>query len=86
MRRSGVGFRGEERQLKKKKKEVKKGGEGTRAWSLRPEEEEDVETFLRVAEGRDGRQRRTWLLCGSSRQPEIQVSGVRTHTLECRVK
>lgn len=43
-------------------------------------------TFLSVAKGRDGRQCRTWLLCVSSRQPEIQVSRVCTHMLECRVK
>lgn len=51
-----------------------------------PEEEEDVDAFLRAVEGRDRRQRRTWLLCVSSRQPEIQVIGECTHTLECRVK
>lgn len=51
-----------------------------------PEEEEDVETFLSTEEGRDRRKRRTWLLCVSSRQPEIQVSTECTHTLECRAK
>lgn len=50
------------------------------------EEEEEAKTFLSVAEGRDWRQCRTWLLCVSSSQPEIQVSRVCTHMLECRVK
>ena len=41
------------------------------------EEEDEAKTFLSVAEGRNGRQRRMWLLCVcvcvcvSSRQPEI---------------
>lgn len=49
-------------------------------------EEEETKTFLSVAEGRNLRQCRTWLLCVSARHPEIQVSGAYTHTLECRVK
>lgn len=84
----GLVFQGKERQLKK---EVKKWV----AWIINAlvsqalcehEEQEDVETFLSAVEGRDRRQRRTWLLCVSSRQPEIQVSTECTRTLECRVK
>lgn len=74
-----AGLKGEGGQLEK---EIKKRL-GVPQALCEPGEEE---TFLSVAEGSDGRQRRTWLLCVSSMQPEIQVSGVCTHTLECRVK
>lgn len=42
-------------------------------------------SFFGAAKGRDGRQRRTWLLCVSHRQPENQVSGECTHTVHRNV-
>lgn len=48
-----------------------------------PEGREETKTFLSVARERNGRQRRMWLLCVSSRRPGIQVSRVCTHVLEC---
>lgn len=75
----GAGLKGKGGQLEKEAKKRL----GVSQVLCEPGEEE---TFLSVAEGSNGRQCRTWLLCVSSMQPEIQVSGVCTHTLECRVK
>lgn len=47
---------------------------------------QDSETFLHAVKGRDTRQCKTWLLCVSNKQPEIQVSRKRTHGLVCKVK